>query len=280
VSLLVALWVGLQWPDDKLHITFCDVGQGDAELIIKGSMQILIDTGSSDGEILECLGNNVPFWDSEIEIVVLTHPQKDHMGALDAVVERYDVGKLVANGIPGSGEEWDKIAGMVADSGVPVFIPEAGDELRVGDLRLAVLWPRTEKGSKLVWEGEQTEVLGANNDVNEISIVMRLEYGQFTAMFTGDLGIKEEQALLGMGVIVPVDVLKVAHHGSKNSSSEDFVETVKPKLAVIEVGKNNVYGHPSSITTKRFDMVGSRIMRTDINGEVDIVSDGKNWWVE
>jgi len=123
-------------------------------------------------------------------------------------------------------------------------------------------------------------VLGQASDVNEISIVMRLRFDRFTAMLTGDIGEKEELALVGKGVIGQVEVLKVAHHGSKYSSSEVFVSMVKPKLAVIQVGEKNTHGHPSSVITERFDTVGSRVIRTDRDGETVVVSDGKSWWIE
>lgn len=284
MAILALFWVVWQWPDGKIHLVFCDVGQGDAELIVKGEIQVLVDTGPSDSKLGGCLSNNIPFWDRTIEMVVVTHPQRDHMGALDKVLSDYKVGRLVVNGVVGKGEEWEEVIGLVKSRGVEIYVPEAGDVVRLGEVELTVLWPEEEVGDKLAWMSEDPVergggVLGAVSDVNEISIVMRLEYGAFTAMLTGDLGEKEEQALVGEGVITPVEVLKVAHHGSKYSSSREFLEAAKPKLAVIEVGESNSYGHPSGDTTKRFDAVGSRILRTDIDGEVEVVSDGEKWWV-
>ena len=281
--ILVVMWVLLQWPDGNLRLVFCDVGQGDAQLIIKGSYQVLVDTGPSDDKIGVCLSDNLPFWDRSIELVVITHPQKDHMGGLDEVLGRYRVDKLVANGVIGEDiDEWREVVRLVEAGGVEVHIPEAGDRFVFDGVKMEVLWPEGEQGKEMVWEGGEEEkmVLGSVSDVNEISIVMRLEFGKFTAILTGDIGEKEELALVGKGVIGQVEVLKVAHHGSKYSSSEVFVSMVKPKLAVIQVGEKNTHGHPSSVITERFDTLGSRVIRTDRDGETVVVSDGKRWWIE
>ena len=281
--ILVVIWALLQWPDGNLRLVFCDVGQGDAQLIIKGSYQVLVDTGPSDDKIGVCLSDNLPFWDRRIELVVITHPQKDHMGGLDEILGRYKVDRLVVNGVKSDDvEEWQEVVYLVEASGVEVYIPEAGDRFVFEGVEMEVLWPEDEWGDEMVWRGgtEDKMVLGAISDVNEISIVMRLEFDRFTAMLTGDIGEKEELAQVGKGVIGQVEVLKVAHHGSKYSSSEVFVNMVKPKLAVIQVGEKNTHGHPSSMITERFDTVGSRVVRTDRDGETVVVSDGQSWWLE
>ncbi len=281
--LILGFWVVTQWPSNDLRVVFCDVGQGDAELIIWKSVQVLIDGGPSGEGVMGCLADHVPFWDRKIEMVVNTHPQKDHLGGLDEVVGRYEIGLLVANGVNGTGKDFTRLVQAVRERGIKVHIPKAGEVFKLGKLEFKVLWPEEKEGNlAAVWYGKgDAKVLGEySGDVNQISVVMRLSFGEFTAMFTGDLGEKEEQALLRMGVIMPVQVLKVAHHGSKYSSSEDFVKAVRPRLAVVEVGKNNSYGHPSGDVTKRFDVVGSRVLRTDNDGDVVIVSDGKKWWLD
>jgi len=118
-------------------------------------------------------------------------------------------------------------------------------------------------------------VLGASTDLNQLSVVVELNYGKFRALFTGDLGTAEEKVLVDSGRLMAVDVLKVAHHGSKYSSAAEFLSAVRPKLALISVGKNN-YGHPTSEALERLKAVGARIWRTDRQGELEIVTDGKN----
>jgi len=234
VTFLLLAWVMGQAPDGKLHLVFCDVGQGDAALVIRGSFQMLIDTGPKNGGVVACLGRQVPFWDRQIEIFVNSHPQADHIGALAEVEKRYQIGK-----------KW--------------LAAVAGDRIRYGDLDFDILWPAA-----------SDRVLGASTDLNQLSVVVAVNYGKFRALFTGDLGAEEERVLADSGRLTAVDVLKVAHHGSKYSSAAEFLSAVSPKLAVISVGKNN-YGHPTSQALERLKAAGARIWRTDRQGELEIV---------
>lgn len=231
---LLLTWVVGQAPDGKLHVIFCDVGQGDASLIVKGDFQMLIDTGPKNGGVAACLARHMPFWDQQIEVFVNSHPQADHIGALAEVEGRYRIGKKWLTGV-------------------------AGDRIRYGDLGFDILWP-----------AESSRVLGASTDPNQLSVVVNLVYGEFSALFTGDLGEAEERALARDGLLRQIDVLKVAHHGSKYSSSAEFLSAVRPKLAVISVGRNN-YGHPTGEALERLKAVGARIWRTDKQGELEIV---------
>lgn len=237
---LLLTWVVRQAPDGKLHVIFCDVGQGDASLIVKGDFQMLIDTGPKNGGVVACLGRQIPFWDRQIEIFVNSHPQADHIGALAEVEGRYRIGK-----------KW--LAGV------------AGDRIRYGNLSFDVLWPSDSLRSQA----------GRPSDLNQLSVVVNLVYGEFSALFTGDLGEAGERALARDGLLRQIDVLKVAHHGSKYSSSAEFLSAVRPKLAVISVGRNN-YGHPTSEALERLKAVGARIWRTDKQGELEMVTDGRN----
>ena len=241
VTFLILAWVIGQAPDGKLHLVFCDVGQGDAGLIIKGDFQMLIDTGPKNGGVVACLSAHMPFWDRQIEVFVNSHSQADHIGALAEVEKRYQIGR-----------KW--LAGV------------AGDRIRYGDLAFDILWPAA-----------SGRVLGASTDPNQLSVVVELNYGKFRALFTGDLGTAEEKVLVDSGRLTAVDVLKVAHHGSKYSSAAEFLSAVRPKLAVISVGKNN-YGHPTAEALERLAAVGAAIWRTDRQGELEIVTDSRSFW--
>ena len=116
------------------------------------------------------------------------------------------------------------------------------------------------------------------NEANEQSVVLRLEYGGFSALLTGDIGSKSEEVLIKSGVDLTSDILKVGHHGSRYSSTEEFLKAVNPKLAIVSVGKNN-YGHPTGEVLKRLEQVGARVLRTDEEGNIEIVSDGERVWV-
>lgn len=246
VGLLLVLSVIRQLPDDKLHVVFCDVGQGDASLIIKGNFQVLIDTGPKKGGVVDCLGRHMPFWDKKIEVVLISHPQADHMGDLRQVEEHYQVGKKL-------------------------LTSAAGDQIRYGDLSFDILWPAA---------SERENILGSSTDLNRLSTVVSLNYGRLRALFTGDLGEVEERVLVDEGALNEITVLKVAHHGSKYSSSEEFLQATRPKWAVISVGEKNSYGHPAPAVLARLEAVGARLLRTDRDGEVEFVSDGRRIWLQ
>lgn len=238
---LAAIFTFSQRPDDKLHIIFCDVGQGDASLIVMGDFRMLIDVGPKNGGVLNCLSRHIPFWDKKLSVIVITHEQADHEGALDQVKKHYSIDK-------------EYRANMIV-----------GDMLRYANLRFDVIWPM-----------ENSDGPAANDE----AVVGKLVFGGFRALFTADIDAKAELAIEGGGLLGKVNLLKVAHHGSKFGSSENFLAMIKPDVAVVSVGKNNSYGHPTKETLLRFDMVGSSLWRTDKNGEVEVVSDGSKYWVK
>lgn len=214
-------------------MVFCDVGQGDAALVILGSFQALVDTGPSEQKLFTCLGKEMPFWDRQIDLVFISHPQADHNGALKGLLSRYKIGKVVERAM-------DK------------------DIYRYGELYFDILFG-----------GD----LNSGNE-NEDSMVVFLRYLNFSTLFTADIGEPTELALLDAGVLKKTSVLKVPHHGSKFSSSLSFLERLRPTVAVISVGAKNSYGHPNGDTLIRLGLVGSKILRTDEVGSVEIVSDG------
>lgn len=219
---------------------FCDVGQGDASLVVFGSFQALVDTGPSEEKLFSCLGKEMPFWDKEIELVFISHPQKDHNGALGGLVKRYKVGKLVESA-------------------------NQNDIYRYKDLYFDILMG----GVSL------EKVLGkSSSDENEDSMVIMLKYFDFSVLYTADVGEKTELALLESGVLEKISVLKVPHHGSKFSSSISFLEKLRPVLAVVSVGAKNSYGHPTEDTLIRLEQVRAKVLRTDYSGNVGVEYDG------
>lgn len=276
----------LSFPDGKLHLYFCDVGQGDATLITKGNIQILVDGGPND-KVLACLSEHLPFWDRTIEVVVLSHPEFDHVTGLVSVLERYRVLQLVSNSLLADTGVFSKFRAEVIKNKIPVFSPKFGDKIKIANLTIKILYPEERLGNKIVWvnqgnnnNGGNKEILGTEifaGNLNETAIVAELEYGDFKALFTGDAGVDQEAILLNQGFGESVNVLKVAHHGSQYSTAVSFLESIRPSLAVISVGANNKYGHPAPETLQRLKMIGAKIKRTDVDGEVEIVSDGKGW---
>jgi competence protein ComEC len=261
---LVVLVIGIvwQWPDGRVHLVACDVGQGDGMLIWRGSAQVVVD-GGPDRKIIDCLSRFVPFWDRSIELMVLTHPEADHVTGLVAVLQRYAVGQLVVGNGTKETRIWGEFKQAVAENQVPVHKAVAGEVIRIKGMDFKVI---------------STREISA--PVNETSVVLRLVYGQFSALLTGDIGSETETLLVNSGQILRSNVLKVGHHGSKFSSAEAFLRAVKPAVALISVGQKNRYGHPTQEALERLRAVGARILRTDESGDIEVVSDGEKVWVK
>lgn len=278
LSLLLILGVLFALPDNNLHLIFCDVGQGDAILVSRGSQQILID-GGPNNQVLNCLSNNLPFWDRTIELIVLTHSESDHLTGLVSVLDRYNVKQLISNSLVKESPVFAAFRQKIIENKIPVYSPRKGDRIKLAGLVLKIVWPPDKLGNELVWQNKADfQVLGVeafSGNLNQTSIVSQLSFGQFDALLTGDIGLREEDQLF----IEPVEVLKIAHHGSKYSTAAEFLEKIKPQLAVVSVGRNN-YGHPSLEVLDRLTSRGIKFFRTDLDSEVEVVSDGKNWWLK
>lgn len=284
---LIILVVG-QVSGEKLQIVACNVGQGDGILIIKGQSQVLVDGGPSGEKILSCLGEQMPFYDRQIELIVLTNTDYDHMNGLSSVIERYQVRQFVtADGVHESAA-LDKLRARLVERSIGVSAVEQGDMLRIlgqDKIELKVLWPPEVEEQYVavfgdqVGAGERQQILGASakrGNLNERSVVLLLLEDNYRGLLMGDAGFQAEKELIEGGLLVDVDYLKVGHHGSKYASSAEFLAIVKPEVAVISVGENNRYGHPTAEVLARLDEVGAEIRRTDEEGEVVIASDWPN----
>lgn len=281
----IILLVG-QVPGDKLRIIACDVGQGDGILIIKGQSQVLVDGGPSGEKILTCLGEYMPFYDRQIELIVLTNTDYDHLNGLSSVVERYTVMEFVtADGVHSSAA-LDKLRDRLVGAGVGVSMVEQGDSLRIlgqDNIELKVLWPPEVYEEYVAVFGDQVgeekrkQILGASakrGDLNERSVVLLLLEDSYRALLMGDAGFQAEKELINSGLLPDVDYLKVGHHGSKYASSLEFLEKVKPEIAVISVGEKNSYGHPTEEALTRLQSMGISLRRTDREGSITNVVGG------
>ncbi len=285
-------------PDGKLHIVFCNVGQGDGAYIRFPDGRDMVVDGGPDDKMLGCLGKHMPFWDRAIDIVLMTHPQKDHMQGLISVFERYSVDTFVRSDVDNTTEGYKKLEDIVRQKNVSVRFETEGQTITVGPARVEFLWPSQEqiaKGKEATLATRETQatqegkanqgahdlkVLGAvTGDLNNYSLVFHLRYGTFDTVFTGDADQHVEYQYIGKKLSDDrVEVLKVPHHGSKTGMTDEFIQWVKPALAVISVGKNS-YGHPSEKALGQLAAVGTRVLRTDQEGDIEIVSDGKGWKV-
>lgn len=240
--------------EKRTEVIFLDVGQGDAILISQGDIQVLIDGGRSSKELLARLGRHIPFFDRKIEVLIATHPDADHIGGLPAVLRVYDVEKVLTTGAESATETSRLFQAAIKER------TGRGPERIFRGATLA--FPR---GGELVVEHPLLPIAGAVPDVdtNEGSIVGRFTYGETSFLLTGDLP-REETALPEEG---EATVLKAAHHGSKYSTSEAFLSRVRPKEAVISVGKNS-YGHPDPGVLERLRRMGAVVRRTDEQGDI------------
>ncbi len=243
------------WQEQKqttFEVVFLDIGQGDAILIQDGETQVLIDGGRDGLELLSRLGRYVPFWDRNLEVVIATHPDSDHIGGLPSVLRNYQVDTVMTNGQVGDTETsklFEELASQKAKTRLTVA--EGTEILFPAGATLRFLYPLTP--------------IPADSPIetNEGSLVARLDFFDSSFLFTGDLA-REEEALQD---IQPVDILKVAHHGSRFSTSDQFLDVLKPKEAVVSVGENS-YGHPHPDVLMNLKERGIRTYRTDEEGDI------------
>jgi len=284
------------WPDSFVRMIVCDVGQGDAILITSGFKQILIDTGQDD-RVLGCLNRHLPFWDRSLEIVILSHPHSDHIGGLPAVTSRYRVGALLLNGEQNQNDEFTALTELLPQlmyQGTTLLIPAQGSQFYLDSSTLfTILWPKKSNNSEsraqmLSKETATEEQLSAffkpideeKTNYNNGSIALLLEIGEISLLTTGDLEAEVEEQLVSSGLTTDVDVLKAGHHGSKTSSTSVFLKEITPELTLISCGLNNSYNHPHPDALSRLELSHSQILRTDLLGDIELVSNGSNYWVE
>jgi len=267
-------------PDGRLHIVFCNVGQGDAAYIRFADGRDMLIDGGPNNSVLACLGRHMPFWDKHIDIVALTHPQNDHLGGLVSVFERYSVGYFIRSNVDNSSEGFAKLIKLAKDKGIPQKYMLAGDKITIDDTSLSVLWPSDTQVAKAHPEmaGVGINVLGTTTgDLNDYSVVLALRYGTFDVVFPGDADARVQAGFEQLQAYTyPVEVLKLPHHGSRTSVTREYMEALKPQITVISVGKNS-FGHPVKETVDMLQSIGSTVIRTDQVGDIEVVSDGTNW---
>ncbi len=261
------VWLAVVSVDNNLKVIACDVGQGDAILITHNFDQILID-GGPDNKVLDCLGKYMPFWDRQIELVILTHPDTDHSGGLPEVFKRYSVNTFLTNDITQeqfSNKTIQVLAGEVGGKGITVIHPSDTPAIRLGLIHLDILHP------SLGFTDKKT---------NNYSIATLLDYGQFEAIFTGDIEDAVSDLISKKEKIQDVDYIKVPHHGSKNGLSEELLKVAKPEIGVISVAAKNSYGHPHQEVLDLLQKYNVKVMRTDQNGDAQLITDQYKYWVK
>nr|WP_320160241.1 lamin tail domain-containing protein [uncultured Methanoregula sp.] len=250
--------------DGKLSVYFLDVGQGDSELLVFGNKTILIDAGETD------MGDRVvadlkKFSITRIDLLVATHPHSDHIGGMQKVLAAFPVGKVLDAGLPHPSPIYEHFLETIDAQHIPYTIAEQGQTIDIDPaLRILVLSPPHER---------------FGDDPNLNSIVLRISYGTINILMTGDMGGEAESALTKTGYALDAQILKVGHHGSEYSTSPAFLARVHPETAIIEVGKDNPYGHPHDKALKNLQNAGASVYRTDLDGTVLVRSDGISYSV-
>lgn len=244
--------------DQRTKIVFCDVGQGDGAYIrIKNRIDVLVDAGP-DRKILNCLGKYMPFWDRKIELAFLSHPNNDHYNGYFFISDRYKIDRFITVNSPIVSKTYKKLINKISGKNIPVLFKYSGDKILLGkgDSRIAptitLYWPPAGFNS--------------SND-NDFSSVLLFEENHFRLLFTGDAS-PFVLSRLSHGSLGKINILKIPHHGSKNGLTKKFLDLADPQVAVISVGKNNSYSHPSKEVLDMLESAKIKIRRTDEEGDI------------
>lgn len=252
-------------PDGKLHASFLNIGQGDSILITtpKGK-HILIDGGPYDN-ILQVLPQKLSYFDHTIDLIVLSHPHSDHLSGLLSVLQRYNVRFVLLSGVKTRSEEYNAFLQLIDDKNIIHVSPQHDISIEEG-ISLNILSPSDVSREKYIPEDQ----------LNDNSVVFVLRYGETSFLFTGDISQQQENNILLSGVNIDSHIIKVAHHGSKYSSSSVFLHAVSPRFAIISVGKSNRFKHPHYQTISTIHQENIQLYRTDEQGTIDLACGTQN----
>ena len=260
------IWVAVsEASDQNLRIDFLDVGQGDAILLRTPTGEDILIDGGPDDSVLAELGKILPIWDHTLDLVVATHTDADHITGLVSVLKRYQV-KEVLTPLPSKSTNIGAAWQQAITQGPVVNYVDASDDYQWGDVVWDTLLPLS-----------SSDTISA--DANNASIVAKLTYEGNSMLLTGDMEASAEKLLMQIYPATSAEILKVAHHGSKYSSSALLLQAVHPAVAVISVGKNS-YGHPSPETLSRLQAVGASIYRTDLSGTIEVIFNDQGYWIK
>lgn len=264
------IWVAVfqaEAAEGFLRVHFFDIGQGDAIFIeAENGNQVLID-GGPNSSILAKLGETMPFWDKSINLIILTHPHADHLDGLIEVLKRYDIDMVLETGVSHSIPEYEEWRRLLREKNIKVVVANAGQKVQLSDSAfLDILAPLNNfDGSSL-------------KNIHDAMIVSKLASGSASLLLMGDAEKQIEYRLLLSGAVVDADILKAGHHGSKTSTGEEFLRAVSPEFAVISAGRKNRYGHPHQEVIDRLEDFGVKILRTDVEGDIVLMSDGARFY--
>ena len=267
VMAILASVAAATMPDNRLHVSILDVGQGDAILIQQGNQQVLVDGGPSPQAITLELSRKMPFWDRTIELVVLTHPDTDHVTGLVEVLDRYQVKQVLHPDLDFESDIYDEWLRSVKD--IKTTIAQAGQQNSLGEATIEVLNPRI------------PHLTDTGSDTDNNGVVLHITMGEVSFLLTADIMWEAELELIAHRANLTSTVLKVAHHGSNTSTTPEFLAVVNPQLAVISAGADNRFNHPTPEIMQRLEekLGPENVYRTDRNGTAEFITDGERLWV-
>lgn len=241
---------------ENFSVSFIDVGQADSVLIRNGNYNMLIDAGNNeDGEKLVNYFKSLGI--EEFTYVFATHPHEDHIGGMDDIINNFKIDNYYMSNKLSTTKTFMDVLDALDGRNLKYTVPNKGDTLKLGDANIKVIYPGDDK-----------------SNINDSSIVLKITYGKNSFLLTGDATSNVERKIYNEDI--KSDVLKVAHHGSSYSSTDVFLDRVKPYYAVISVGKNNIYNHPSNKTLEKLNKRNIKVYRTDLEGTIVFISDGDN----
>jgi competence protein ComEC len=246
-------------PEGQLQVIVFDVGQADCILLLTDTHAMLIDAGNI-GQTDLILGYLAEYRVTKLDYIAATHPHADHIGSMAGVILGMDsVGTVLMPDAVNNTRTFERLLDAIEERDIPVTISKAGDSFAMGEVNIQVLAPVSERHTNL----------------NDSSLVLRVQYGAVSFLFTGDAEDRSEREQLDSRRTLSADVLKVGHHGSRTSSTRDYLRAVSPRYAVIPCGEGNSYGHPHSEVLDRLAAIGAAVYRTDLNGTVIFTTDGE-----
>ncbi len=258
--LLTSVW--FSGKDNDLEVYFFNIGQGDGVLIRTPSYQNIIIDGGPDNSFITKLGQALPFYDKTIDLMVLTHPHDDHIYGLVEVLKRYKVKQVLYTGVLHPTDAYLEWLVIIKEKQIPLKIALAGQKFIFGEAELKVFYPFIDFTNQKI------------ENLNNSSVVVQLIYEEVKILFMGDLEIEGEEEILDNNYDIRSQVIKLGHHGSDTSSIEDFLKKVQAEHAVIQVGEDNKFGHPSRRILSRLKRLEIGLFRTDLLGTIILISDG------
>lgn len=255
--------------DGKLHITVCDVGQGESILITTPRRYHILIDGGPDMAVLDCLAKHLPYWEKTIDSVIVTHPHTDHFNGIHYVIDRYTVKNFFTENMRSKNPGFVSLIDKIKTKQIPIRYVYQSDQLTTPDnVTLDILGPQKIYTDTVLEGGSTTE---------NASVITLLRYGELEYLFAGDS--PSDYLLSQLGRPHDIDILELPHHGSKTSTTEEVLRMVTPELGIASMGKNNRYGHPSSEVISLLKTARIPLLRTDEKGSITTTSDGRTWSV-